>query len=116
MDSLSLAMMDVVAVPPRLRRDQAFVADLHEAALMGAELDWPELAIVLRRPTYANVDTGWPSANWALANAQAGLVAVWARLWGPWYGQRPEVVPVRRRDALGTVIQLADERREPSAA
>ena len=105
-------MMDVVTVPPRLARDAGFRDDLHLACLMGCELDWPRES----GDTYANVATGWPERNRGLDEARAGLASVWAKLWGPWYGQRPEVVRVRARDALGTVIQRADERREPSAA
>lgn len=106
MDSLSLAMMHFE--PPRqLARTDSDRVDFYRMLHMGSELDWP----VLAPSTYANRGAGWAERNHALDEAQAGLASVWSRLWGPWYGQRPEMVRQRKRDALGEVIQLADERR-----
>mgnify|MGYP001608878394 FL=1 len=102
MDSLQLAMLDVPhLVPHELVRDAEFRADLREALLMGASLDWP----TPDQPTYGNLAAGWGSRGRGELDALAGLCAVRARLWGPWYGQRPEVVPLRKRDPLGELIQ-----------
>lgn len=98
--ALTLAMLDShdANVPAHWRgaaRDDAFTA-----LLMGAELGWTLDAA-------KDVD----AAAWAAeVSARAGINAAFARLWGPWYGQRPEVVRTRKRDALGTAIQLATER------
>ena len=105
MDCLNLAMIDLADDERRrLRASRADVADLCDCLHMGSELDWASH----ERPGYGNTAAGWPS--YAGLDALAGLNAVWARLWGPWYGQRPQTVPVRARDALGEVILLADKR------
>lgn len=110
MDSLQLAMMDYSAPRPftRFGDDRT---DYYRMLHMGSELDWP----CEGRPTYGHEPEPHSieaAVQWSReCTALAGINAAFARLWGPRYGAQSETVRQRRRDALGTVIQLADKRR-----
>ena len=106
MDSLNLSMMDLAQaerVRLHVHRDDAQVADLCDTLLMGGEIGWQAPT----RVTHINTAAGWAPVRPGELDALAGLAGVRARLWGPWYGQRPTVRRLRPRDALGAVIARA---------